>query len=86
MMASEDELSLFEEEIALVMNDTTLECNKVLRKMFFRPNNTFVYIHVGSKPDFIRKPEISAFRRIMLCSCSRRLKAAVTGSLTRRKS
>ncbi len=81
-MPSENEPSVFEEEIAVGMNGTILERNKVLRNIYFRPNNTLVYIHVGSVTDPSVGRNFLPLIRICSLVSSHYFKAASMGILT----
>lgn len=74
--------TLTEEEIAAFIYEVTLARNKPLHKTFFQPNDSLVYIHVGSVTDSDRQREVFTAHKNLLCGRSDYFKAALTGEFT----
>lgn len=81
-MPPKDELLVTEEEIAAFIDEVTLKRNKPLQRTIFQPNDSLVYIHVGSDTDSDRQREVFTVHKNLLCARSDYFKAAFTGTFT----
>lgn len=62
------------------MDEAEHRRNQSLQKTIFQPNDSLVYIHVGSTTDTTRKSEVFTVHKNLLCGRSDYFKAALTGT------
>jgi len=85
IMASDVQPPRTKKDIATLLTNVQLERNTPLRKTLFQPNDTLVYIHVGTNNGIFERQEVFAVHNNLLCSRSDYFKAALTGGFAEAK-